>query len=252
MGSGDCVPRSAAGDSALVRFLFWCLLLSPLIGIPNSGENSANRGELRPPLLELLTTERFAQVGWCFFGVGGEKSRNWTFILYPESAPIDWLPQLKLSGLPFAISPEHNLDVDKNGELLKPHRHCFVRFPTARGYTSVLSLTKSLNATIPQKVYSVKGLYEYFIHNGLEDKFHYDPADIITGNGFDLDEKSVNPLPDIFSLIKKERLFEFSLFMDFLVDSRPDLLDIMCNQRYYWIVNKYIESYRFNMKGDFK
>lgn len=199
-----------------------------------------------------MTTERFAQVGWCFFGVGGEKSRNWTFILYPESAPIDWLSQLKLTGLPFAISPEHNLDVDKNGELLKPHRHCFVRFPTARGYTSVLSLTKSLNATIPQKVYSVKGLYEYFIHNGLENKYHYDPADIITGNGFDLDEKSVNPLPDIFSLIKKERLFEFSLFMDFLVDNRPDLLDIMCNQRYYWIVNKYIESYRFNMKGDFK
>lgn len=40
-----------------------------------------------------------------------EKSRNFTFLLYPESLPSDWETLLKTTGRPIAISPLHNKDV---------------------------------------------------------------------------------------------------------------------------------------------
>ena len=33
------------------------------------------------------------------------KKRNWAFIVYPESIKEDWIGELQLTGLPFAISP---------------------------------------------------------------------------------------------------------------------------------------------------
>jgi len=39
-----------------------------------------------------------------------EKARYFTFLLYPESIPMDWKRQLELIGVPIAISPLHDKD----------------------------------------------------------------------------------------------------------------------------------------------
>ncbi|TXJ68444.1 Rep family protein, partial [Lactiplantibacillus plantarum] len=36
-----------------------------------------------------------------------DKSRYFTFLLYPESIPEDWKSKLELIGVPIAISPFH-------------------------------------------------------------------------------------------------------------------------------------------------
>ena len=47
-----------------------------------------------------------------------EKARYFTFLLYPESIPNDWIDNLELIGVPIAISPLHDKDLsdveDKN------------------------------------------------------------------------------------------------------------------------------------------
>ena len=42
-----------------------------------------------------------------------DKSRYFTFLLYPESIPEDWLLKLELIGVPMAISPLHDQDKKK-------------------------------------------------------------------------------------------------------------------------------------------
>ena len=51
------------------------------------------------------------------------KKRNWAFVLYPESAPDDWIEQLRQTGLQCAISPLHDKDIDPTGEPKKAHYH---------------------------------------------------------------------------------------------------------------------------------
>ncbi|WP_044775585.1 Rep family protein, partial [Streptococcus suis] len=54
-----------------------------------------------------------------------EKSRYFTFLLYPESIPTDWQLQLELLGIPIAISPLHDKDKSNvEGQLFKKaHYH---------------------------------------------------------------------------------------------------------------------------------
>src|SRR5665647_3046518 len=87
-----------------------------------------------------------------------EKKRHWCFVLYPESAPVDWVDLLQKTGLLCAASPLHDKDFE-NDEIKKAHHHIILSYPGPTTYNIVASLTKSLNATIPQKLESVRGQY---------------------------------------------------------------------------------------------
>ena len=39
------------------------------------------------------------------------KNRNWRFIVYLDSAPDNWLDELRSLHLPFAISPYHDNEI---------------------------------------------------------------------------------------------------------------------------------------------
>ena len=45
-----------------------------------------------------------------------DKNRHWTFVMYPESLPENYLEILQQTGLEIAISPLHNKDLDKEKE----------------------------------------------------------------------------------------------------------------------------------------
>ena len=51
------------------------------------------------------------------------KKRNWAFVLYPESAPVDWRDLLQKTGLQCAVSPLHDRDLNPDGEPKKAHFH---------------------------------------------------------------------------------------------------------------------------------
>ena len=90
------------------------------------------------------------------------KKRNWAFVAYPESLPEDWKELLKLSGLQGAISPLHDKDVNPDGEHKKAHYHIIVIYGAPTTYNNVLNFTRKLNATIPQALENVRGMYRYF------------------------------------------------------------------------------------------
>lgn len=114
------------------------------------------------------------------------KKRNWAFVLYPESAPADWLEQLQKTGLPCAISPLHDRDTNATGEPKKPHYHVMVFYQGPTAFSVVERYTKSLNQPIPQPVEQVRGYYRYLTHKDNPEKAQYDEKDIQTLNGFDI------------------------------------------------------------------
>lgn len=117
------------------------------------------------------------------------KTRYWTFILYPESAPSDWLERLRATGVKISVSPLHNRDLTEKGELKKAHYHVLVCFNNPRPYESMKILTDELNQPIPKQVNGNEGvyyLYEYFSHKNDLKKAQYDEKDIINLNGFNI------------------------------------------------------------------
>ena len=77
--------------------------------------------------------------GGFYFGKNFKK-RNWAFVVYPESAPSDWIEQLQLSGAQFAISPLHDKDLNATGEPKKAHWHVIVVYGSPTTESNVRAL----------------------------------------------------------------------------------------------------------------
>lgn len=115
------------------------------------------------------------------------KKRYWAFVLYPDSAPSDWLEELQLIGITSAVSPLHNLDVNADGEIKKEHYHIILCYNGPTTFSNVKKLTvDKLNATIPQPLESIKGYYRYLTHKDNPEKAQYDDAEIKHINGFNI------------------------------------------------------------------
>lgn len=178
------------------------------------------------------------------------KKRNWTFVLYPESAPKDWQEKLKLSGLMCAISPLHDKDVNPTGEPKKAHYHVLLVYSGPTTYNSVAKFTASLNATIPQALESVRGMYRYFSHKDNPEKYQYDEAEITLVNGFniadlvELTKSEVNELKmAILKLIREADITEYADLVDFLTDNEMlTEYDVAVNNTFFF--NSYIASRR--------
>lgn len=178
------------------------------------------------------------------------KKRNWTFVLYPESAPADWLEKLKLSGLMSAISPLHDKDVNPTGEKKKAHYHVLLVYSGPTTYNAVAKFTASLNATIPQALESVRGMYRYFSHKDNPEKHQYDENEITTVNGFniadlvELTKSEVNQIKtNILRFIREVGIEEYSDLVDFLVDNElTSEYDVAINNTFFF--NTYITSRR--------
>ena len=182
------------------------------------------------------------------------KKRNWAFVLYPESAPIDWVERLQKTGLQCAVSPLHDKDVDPTGELKKPHYHIILCYEGPTSFNVVSALCDSLNQPIPQALEQVRGYYRYFTHKDNPEKYQYSEDDIKTVNGFniaDFVELSKSEVLEIKrklqKLIRVEGFFEYCDFMDFLQDNEMALeYDVASCNTYFF--EKYISSKRNKAK----
>ena len=178
------------------------------------------------------------------------KQRNWTFVLYPESAPKDWQEKLKLSGLMCAVSPLHDKDLNPTGEAKKAHYHILLVYSGPTTYNAVAKFTASLNATIPQALESVRGMYRYFSHKDNPEKYQYDEADITTINGFNINDlveltkSEVNDLKaSILGYVRKLCITEYADLVDFLIDNGMLAeYDVVINNTFFF--NTYITSRR--------
>lgn len=176
------------------------------------------------------------------------KKRNWSFIGYPESLPNNWKDIIAQTGLPFAISPLHDKDLDKDGNLKKPHYHVILCYDGPTTYKNVCSLVcEQLGQPRPQVVESVRGYYHYFTHIDELDKATYNEEDIQTFNCFDeLDlltsGEVLSYLKQIQVIINENGFVEYSDLLDFLLDHDFDLWKVASNHTIF--LNTYLTSLR--------
>lgn len=120
------------------------------------------------------------------------KSRTWACIMYLDSCPPDWEDKLRQIGVGFAVSPLHDKDVRDDGSIKKEHYHVILNWPGgSTTYRAVAGIARDvLHGTIPVPLVSPRGYYRYFTHLDNPSKAQYDEADIVRGNGFDIDDFS--------------------------------------------------------------
>lgn len=179
------------------------------------------------------------------------KKRYWAFVLYPESAPNDWLERLQLKGVSCAISPLHDKDINPTGEPKKPHYHIVLAYGNPTTYNNVKTLTEELNCPIPIPLESCRGYYRYLTHKDNPEKYQYNEKDIQTLNAFDvtniLTNSEVAMLKiEIQKLIRENFIVEYADLMNILLDSELyELWNVASNNTVFF--DRYIQSGRYSM-----
>ena len=95
------------------------------------------------------------------------RTRNWTIVLYPESAPENWREILDDMHIEWIESPLHDKDINANGETKKAHWHILLMFGGVKTYEQVKEITDKLNAPIPERCHNAKAMVRYMAHSVL-------------------------------------------------------------------------------------
>lgn len=179
------------------------------------------------------------------------RKRVWWFILYPESAPEDWLEQLKSLMVPFAVSPCHDKDIGEDGHLLKAHYHVLFHFTGKKSYEQILQITRMLNQPRPEFPLSFDAAYEYLWHKNNPEKFQYSHDDVQHFNGFKVPSLGGELNGDIAlkkqvcDYVRKNNVLEFSdlIFMLMSEEGCDDLLLEVYNNTYFY--TQFVNSFRY-------
>ena len=177
------------------------------------------------------------------------KHRYFVFLVYPESAPVDWLEQLKDTLCPFAISPLHSPD-EKDA---KPHHHVIFYSP---GPITLENAKSVIPADVPANGYvewakSPQGSQRYLIHldDPEKEQFQAGAKSIDVLNGFPLDlTRSFSPAElreirrRVHETIRQYDIVEYAELLDALSELDADMYDYACTHTI--LFNTYISSRR--------
>lgn len=180
-----------------------------------------------------------------------KRTRNWVFVLYPESAPVDWKEKLKEQMVSFVVSPIHDCDVsdDNTGELKKAHYHIMLCFDSVKAFSQVEKITKMLNCPIPQVVNSYKGTIRYMIHKDDPKKYQYNIADIEVYGDIDIvspfqtSTSRYEAIKEMRAFIKEHDIIEFEDLFDYSAENNEEWFRYLCDNCAV-VIQAYLKSRR--------
>lgn len=186
-----------------------------------------------------------------------ERTRNWTVVVYPDSAPPNWRDILDEEHIQWVESPLHDRDVTGLGELKKPHWHVLLAYDGVKSYEQVKELTDKINCPIPQKCASARSLVRYMAHLDDANKAQYDKSLIIGHGGIDIDEMLKPRSAMRYSMIKEMIAYiieydvcEFLDLMDYAMTERyEDWFPLLCDSSAF-VLDKVIKSNRHRERPD--
>lgn len=149
------------------------------------------------------------------------RSRHFTFIVYPESADAKWREKLDEFHVSWAASPLHDKDINPDGNPKKPHWHVMISFESLKTIEQCDEISLSIKATHSQFVISPRAMVRYFAHMDNAEKAQYDKREIECHGGFDLEDMLLTSNTTKYDIVRA--------MMEFCVDNDiVEYEDLMC------------------------
>ncbi|MCR5509283.1 MAG: replication protein [Lachnospiraceae bacterium] len=114
-----------------------------------------------------------------------QRLRDFATIVYPESAPENWLQILKDLHVPCFVSPLHDRDVSENGKPKKPHYHVMLLFESLKTPAQAIEIFDQIGGVGLEYVKTRRGYCRYLCHLDDPNKAQYNKDDVIQLGGMD-------------------------------------------------------------------
>lgn len=172
--------------------------------------------------------------------------RNACFLVYPDSAPANWVEILREQRVPFIVSPLHDKDKDlgeRDGDLCelpkKPHYHVAILCDGNKPQSYFDDLAKSVNGTYSWKIQNLRSMLRYFCHLDNPEKYQYSVNEMRSFCGASVKDamqmegtELTQECKRIQTFVKQMHFTNFHEFTDYLNENHlDDWYHIVTSQR---------------------
>lgn len=181
------------------------------------------------------------------------KYRCFSTIVYPESAPENWLSILEDMKVPAIVSPLHKDDINPGGTPKKPHYHVNLYFDGPRTQVYAESLFKQIGGVGCEIINSVRGATRYLLHMDNPDKAPYKREDIKQFCGADFESLTALPtdeikvVRDMMDFIRCNCITSFNKFADYCADNNETWFRALISSKSYYI-KEYVKSLAWELR----
>lgn len=175
------------------------------------------------------------------------RTRNFATVVYPESAPSNWLDILAEQFVPAFVSPLHDKDINPTGEAKKPHYHVIIMFDGVKTREQAENIFSKINGVGCEIIQSIRGYARYLCHLDNPDKAQYKQdevicfcgADYVSTIGLAIDKyKSIGEMIDF---CEEYNIISYSELLKYCRMHRFDWFRILCDNGTV-VMKEYLKS----------
>lgn len=166
-----------------------------------------------------------------------DRKRNYTFVVYEDSAPENWKDVLANMHVPMFISPRHDKDVNPDGEEKKPHYHVVVMFSGKQPVGTAQKISDACSGVKVQVVKDISSMSRYLCHLDNPEKAQYSPGDVLSLGGADYLDK-ISRAADVDSALSEmmdwcieQGCYSFFRLSNYARRERPDWFRVITSSR---------------------
>lgn len=176
-----------------------------------------------------------------------KRARNFATVVYPESAPEDWLNTLAEAKTPVFVSPLHEFDKNPTGEDKKPHFHVLVAYEGKKSMAQAREFFQTFGGVGVEVVQSLRGYARYLCHLDNPEKHQYSPdkvlcfggADYISTIGLPIDKyKSIR---EMMEWCDDNNVVSYAELITYAREDRFDWFRILCDSGTV-VMKEYLKS----------
>lgn len=184
-----------------------------------------------------------------------KRTRNYATVVYPESAPADWITLLQEQCVPALISPLHDKDINADGTPKKEHYHVMILFDGVKTSEQAGEVFSIIGGVGIEPVKSVKAYARYLCHLDNPDKAQYEIEDVISCSGVDyntiisLATDKYSAIGEMIEFCMENGVVSYAELLLFAKNNRNDWFRVLCDngtitivqflKSRYWEINKY-------------
>lgn len=184
---------------------------------------------------------------------GCGRTRNFATVVYPESAPENWMDIIRESHINCMISPLHKYDINPDGEVKKPHYHVIVMFDSVKTLEQFGEFADSFGGVGKEKVNSIRGYARYLCHLDNPEKAQYNPNDVICIGCEDyfsliaLPTDKYGAIRDMMRFCVDNDLTNFSDLLLYASESEETWFRVLCDNGTY-VMKEFLKSMTYGQK----
>ena len=188
---------------------------------------------------------------------GCGRTRNFATVVYPESAPENWIDIIRESHINVLISPLHEDDINPDGEKKKPHYHILVMYESVKTLEQFEDFRKSFGGVGQEKVNSIRGYAWYLCHLDNPEKAQYSPNDVICIGSEDyfnlisLPTDKYGAIRDMMRFCLDNDITNYADLLMYVSEHEEAWFRVLCDGGTY-VIKEFLKSVTYGIKEENK